>query len=62
MSMISYKFIEVLKLSFKKTKVVNSSTVLAEMEGGRFIAAPTQEPRKKIKNRKKRKLMNFSLS
>ena len=24
--------------------------------------APTQEPRKKIKNRKKRKLMNFSLS
>jgi len=30
--------------------------------GGRFMAAPTQEPRKKIKNLKKRKLMNFSLS
>jgi len=30
--------------------------------GGRFMAAPTQKPRKKIKNRKKRKLMNFSLS
>ena len=26
--------------------------------GGRFMAAPTQKPRKKIKNRKKRKLMN----
>ena len=30
--------------------------------GGRFMAAPTKEPRKIIKNRKKRKLMNFSLS
>jgi hypothetical protein len=27
--------------------------------GGRFMAAPTQKPRKKIKNRKKKKINEF---